>query len=141
MAGRNSDQGLRGPRLLVQLTLSPGETADLLVESDTSPAAPVGPINNMNDQLHDIAGDSRDVRLSRLKTDHVTIEWSPGQGITSWKDASGRELIDLSEPLRAALDALRNAAREAAASPDDLRLWRMWARQLATTFETADRVH
>lgn len=50
------------------------------------------------------------------------------------------ELIDLSEPLRAALDALRAAAREAAASPDDLQLWRMWTRQLATTFDTADRV-
>jgi len=35
---------------------------------------------------------------------------------------------------------LRNAAREALASADDLRLWRAWARQLAATFDTADRV-
>jgi hypothetical protein len=50
------------------------------------------------------------------------------------------ELIDLSEPLQVALGGLREAAGEAGASPDDLQLWRMWARQLATTFETADRV-
>ena len=50
------------------------------------------------------------------------------------------ELIDLSEPLQVALDGLRDAARDATASPDDLQVWRMWARQLATTFDTADRV-
>ncbi|CAN5614234.1 hypothetical protein BH10PLA1_BH10PLA1_02480 [soil metagenome] len=88
-------QGLRGPRLLVDLTLAQGETVDLLVESAEPAVVPAGPINCMNDQLHDIAGDSRDVKLSRLKTDHVSIEWTSGQGITSWKDAAtGRELID-----------------------------------------------
>jgi len=46
----------------------------------------------------------------------------------------------LSEPLQLALDGLRDAAREATASPDDLQVWRLWARQLATTFDTADRV-
>lgn len=50
------------------------------------------------------------------------------------------ELIDLSEPLQAALESLRQAARDATASTDDLRLWREWARQLGATFETADRV-
>lgn len=50
------------------------------------------------------------------------------------------ELIDLSEPLQVSLDTLRDAAQEAAATPDDVRLWRMWARQLAVTFDTADRV-
>jgi hypothetical protein len=50
------------------------------------------------------------------------------------------ELIDLSEPLQVSLDGLRDVAREAAESADDVRLWRAWARQLATTFETADRV-
>jgi hypothetical protein len=50
------------------------------------------------------------------------------------------ELIDLSEPLHASLEGLRTAARDATASGDDLRLWRAWARQLATTFDTADRV-
>jgi hypothetical protein len=50
------------------------------------------------------------------------------------------ELIDLSEPLQAALDALGHAARDAAASVDDLRLWRAWTRQLRATFEVADRV-
>ena len=50
------------------------------------------------------------------------------------------ELIDLSEPLQLAFDALRDAARDASASADDLKLWRAWARQLAATFEIADRV-
>jgi hypothetical protein len=50
------------------------------------------------------------------------------------------ELVDLSEPLVAALNSLRDAALDAAATPDDLRLWRAWARQLGATFETADRV-
>ena len=50
------------------------------------------------------------------------------------------ELIDLSEPLQLAFDGLRDAARDASASADDLRLWRAWARQLAATFEIADRV-
>jgi hypothetical protein len=35
---------------------------------------------------------------------------------------------------------LRDAARDASASSDDLKLWRAWARQLASTFEIADRV-
>jgi hypothetical protein len=46
----------------------------------------------------------------------------------------------LSEPLHAALDSLRVAAIAAAASDDDLRLWRAWAGQLSATFEIADRV-
>ena len=50
------------------------------------------------------------------------------------------ELIDLSEPLRDALDALEAAARQAAEATDDLRLWRAWALLLKNTFETADRV-
>jgi hypothetical protein len=50
------------------------------------------------------------------------------------------ELTDLAEPLRTALDALRDAATNAAAEVDDLRLWRAWAGQLGATFETADRV-
>jgi len=50
------------------------------------------------------------------------------------------ELIDLSEPLQAALDGLRDAARNVTTSVDDLRLWREWARQLNATFEIADRV-
>ena len=50
------------------------------------------------------------------------------------------ELSDLSEPLRAALAALRDAATAAAGAPDDLALWRAWAMQLRATFETADRV-
>lgn len=50
------------------------------------------------------------------------------------------ELTDLSEPLHAALDSLRVAAIAAAASDDDLRLWRAWAGQLSATFEIADRV-
>jgi hypothetical protein len=50
------------------------------------------------------------------------------------------ELIDLSEPLRDALDSLRAAAGVASESTEDLRLWRAWAMQLRATFETADRV-
>ena len=50
------------------------------------------------------------------------------------------ELIDLSEPLQLSLDGLRVAAQEATAAADDLRLWRAWAKQLAATFDTADRV-
>jgi len=50
------------------------------------------------------------------------------------------ELIDLSEPLRQALDTLRESAAEATAATDDLRRWRDWAMQLRATFETADRV-
>ena len=48
--------------------------------------------------------------------------------------------MDLSEPLRLALDALRGAASEATSAADDLRLWRIWAMQLRDTFEAADRV-
>ena len=50
------------------------------------------------------------------------------------------ELIDLFEPLEAALTTLGHTARNATASADDLRLWREWARQLRATFEVADRV-
>ena len=50
------------------------------------------------------------------------------------------ELLDLSEPLKESLLALRDAARDATEAADDLRLWRRWARQLGSTFETADRV-
>jgi hypothetical protein len=50
------------------------------------------------------------------------------------------ELIDLAEPLQAALATLREAAQSATAAVDDLRLWREWARQLGATFEIADRV-
>jgi hypothetical protein len=50
------------------------------------------------------------------------------------------ELIDLSEPLREALDALKESAGEATAATDDLKLWRAWAMRLRATFETADRV-
>jgi hypothetical protein len=50
------------------------------------------------------------------------------------------ELMDLSEPLRLALEALRAAATEATTGADDLRLWRIWAMQLRDTFEAADRV-
>jgi hypothetical protein len=50
------------------------------------------------------------------------------------------ELVEQSEPLRAALDALRAAAGDASVAADDLRLWRVWALRLRATFETADRV-
>lgn len=50
------------------------------------------------------------------------------------------ELMDLSEPLRLALDALQMAASQATTGADDLRLWRIWAMQLRDTFEAADRV-
>jgi hypothetical protein len=50
------------------------------------------------------------------------------------------ELIDLSEPLRDALDALKESAGQATAATDDLKLWRAWAKRLRATFETADRV-
>jgi hypothetical protein len=50
------------------------------------------------------------------------------------------ELVDLTEPLRTALSALGDAAREASSAADDLRVWRLWARQLGATFQTADRV-
>ena len=49
------------------------------------------------------------------------------------------ELIDIAEPLHAALVHLREIAAKAAAS-DDLRVWRAWTRQLSATFEAADRV-
>lgn len=50
------------------------------------------------------------------------------------------ELSDLAEPLMDALQALGDAGVSAGASLDDLRLWRMWAMQLRTAFEVADRV-
>lgn len=50
------------------------------------------------------------------------------------------ELMDLSEPLRLALNALQAVANEATSGADDLRLWRKWAMQLRDTFEAADRV-
>jgi hypothetical protein len=49
------------------------------------------------------------------------------------------ELVDLSEPLHAALDRLRESAASASSS-EDLKLWRAWTRQLRATFEAADRV-
>jgi hypothetical protein len=50
------------------------------------------------------------------------------------------ELVDLSEPLRDALDSLRRSADQATAATENLRLWRVWSTQLRVTFETADRV-
>ena len=50
------------------------------------------------------------------------------------------ELVDLAEPLRDYLDALRLTALDAASDIDNLRLWRAWADQLRLAFETADRV-
>ena len=50
------------------------------------------------------------------------------------------ELMDLSEPLRLALETLRIAATDAMSSAEDLRGWRVWALQLRDTFEAADRV-
>jgi hypothetical protein len=49
------------------------------------------------------------------------------------------ELVDLSEPLHAALQLLAETAAEAESAPHDLRRWRAWAVQLRTVFETADR--
>ena len=49
------------------------------------------------------------------------------------------ELVDLAEPLHAALESLREAARQASAS-EDLKVWRAWTRQLGATFAAADRV-
>ena len=50
------------------------------------------------------------------------------------------ELTDLLEPLEAALDELRNAARAATADLENLRSWREWAHAVRATFEIADRV-
>lgn len=50
------------------------------------------------------------------------------------------ELVDLSEPLFIALQALGASATEASKSVEDLALWRAWSTQLRTVFETADRV-
>jgi hypothetical protein len=49
------------------------------------------------------------------------------------------ELVDLAEPLHAALELLREAAKKASSS-EDLKDWRGWTRQLGATFEAADRV-
>jgi hypothetical protein len=49
------------------------------------------------------------------------------------------ELVDLSEPLHAALRRLAETAGEAESAPHDLRRWRAWALQLRIVFETADR--
>jgi hypothetical protein len=54
--------------------------------------------------------------------------------------ALAAELIDLSEPLRDALELLGVVATAACDATEDLRLWRAWATQLRATFETADRV-
>ncbi len=53
--------------------------------------------------------------------------------------ALGAELTDLSEPLLAALEALRGAARSAASELENLRYWREWAAALRAAFESADR--
>lgn len=50
------------------------------------------------------------------------------------------ELEDASEPLFDAFVALRESARAASGSADDLRLWRDWSSRLRATFEAADRV-
>jgi hypothetical protein len=50
------------------------------------------------------------------------------------------ELVDLTEPLNNALQALGSAATDARGAVDDLTLWRAWSEQLRATFETADRV-
>ena len=49
------------------------------------------------------------------------------------------ELVDLAEPLHAALDRLKESAAQAASS-EDLKVWRAWTRQLSATFAAADRV-
>jgi hypothetical protein len=50
------------------------------------------------------------------------------------------ELVDLTEPLRDSLDALRLTAVDAGSDMDNLGLWRAWSEQLRAAFETADRV-
>lgn len=50
------------------------------------------------------------------------------------------ELVDLAEPLRDALEMLRDAAATVHLAPNDLRLWRLWSTRLRATFEAADRV-
>ncbi|HEY4303494.1 MAG TPA: hypothetical protein VGM82_03455 [Gemmatimonadaceae bacterium] len=50
------------------------------------------------------------------------------------------ELMDLSEPLFAALQSLAMAGAEATYAPDNLRLWRAWSIELRNAFEAADRV-
>jgi hypothetical protein len=50
------------------------------------------------------------------------------------------ELVDLVEPLQAALESLKLAAADSDRAMEDLRVWRAWAAELRTTFEVADRV-
>ncbi|HXT14498.1 MAG TPA: hypothetical protein VN706_02630 [Gemmatimonadaceae bacterium] len=50
------------------------------------------------------------------------------------------ELEEIIEPLDGALTELARLSADAAATIDDLRLWRAWSVQLRNTFETADRV-
>jgi hypothetical protein len=56
------------------------------------------------------------------------------------KRALEAELVDSSEPLHLTLERLGVAAEAAKASLDDLGAWRLWATELRTTFEVADRV-
>src|SRR5438270_225862 len=48
------------------------------------------------------------------------------------------ELIDVAEPLMLAMQGVGDAASGARESPDDIRLWRLWAGQLRLVFEVAD---
>lgn len=50
------------------------------------------------------------------------------------------ELEEIAEPLMAAIQALAEAGLGARAAVDDLKLWRVWAGHLRSTFEVADRV-
>lgn len=50
------------------------------------------------------------------------------------------ELEEIAEPLVLAIQALSDAGTGARAAIDDLKLWRVWAGQLRSTFEVADRV-
>ncbi len=86
---------LRGMKLLVDLTLAPGQSVDLAIEpvATDSTQLDVRPI--LPDRARDVRENSADVPPPMLRTDHVEIRWSAPQGITGWTDlASGRQLID-----------------------------------------------
>jgi hypothetical protein len=86
---------LRGTKLLVDLSLDAGASADFLIE----PVAPAPRQLDVRimvpDRAHDLPGDDADVPPIRLRTESVEIEWTESRGITRWHDVRhDRPLID-----------------------------------------------
>lgn len=86
---------LRGRRFLVDLTVQPGQSIDLLVQHTDPAPTPDYQYPMLPDGGHDVKEDPADIPPSHLRTDHVDITWKLGEGITQWTALdTGHNLID-----------------------------------------------